>query len=642
VDDGQSEWLEADGRGGFASGGANGIRTRRYHALLLWATTPPTGRIVLVNGCDAWLDVGDRSWALTTQAYTPDMLHPEGASRIVGFDYLPWPTWELALPDDIRVRHEIIVEHGTGVVLVSWQLVSAPAEAVLRVRPFFSGRDYHALHRRNDGFRFEPGRSGARTTFAPYPGIPSVTVESTGAYHHQPQWYLNFFYRLEQERGLDSVEDLATLGEWHFTLSPSASARLLLSAGPVASDPPSAADVERRSVALVASERSRRQALGDPLRRAADAYIVSRGHGKTIMAGYPWFTDWGRDTFISLRGLCLAGGRAADARDMLIEWAGAVSEGMLPNRFPDSGEQPDYNSVDASLWFIVAVFELLQRSDAGAVTVSTEQRNHLIRAVSNIVSGYAAGTRYGIRMDADGLLACGVPGSQLTWMDGRVGDRAITPRVGKPVEIQALWLNALSAATSLGLPWSDWLGRGRQSFPERFWNASTHMLADVVDVDHVPGTRDDTCRPNQILAVGGLPLPLLDADRARQLVDAVEQRLLTPLGLRTLPRDDPRYASTYAGGPSERDAVYHQGTVWPWLLGPFVEAWLRVRGSTKEARAEARQRFLEPLRAHLESAGLGHVSEIADGDAPHTPRGCPFQAWSLGEVMRIEALVGTR
>jgi len=641
VDIAQSEWLEADGRGGFASGTADGIRTRRYHALLLCATGPPTGRMVLVNGCDAWLDVGHQSWALTTQRYAADVLHPDGASRVVGFEHRPWPTWELRLPDGIRVRHEIVVEHGTGVVLVSWRLISAPAYAMLRVRPFLSGRNYHALHRRNDGFHFAPTQSGARVTFAPYPGTPSVAVESTGVYHHQPDWYHNFFYRLEEERGLDATEDLAVPGEWRFTVAPGESARLILSAEATAGDPPSAVDVERRSVALVASERSRRQALGDPLRRAADAYIVSRGNGKTIIAGYPWFTDWGRDTFIALRGLCLAGGRTADARDTLLEWAGAVSHGMLPNRFPDSGERPEYNSVDASLWFIIAVFELLQRGDAGAVTVTTEQRNRLLRAVSNIVSGYAAGTRDGIRMDVDGLLACGVPGSQLTWMDARVGDRAITPRVGKPVEIQALWLNALSAATSLGLPWSDYLARGRETFPGRFWNASARTLADVVDVDHIAGTRDDTCRPNQILAVGGLPLALLDGDRARAVVDAVEQKLLTPLGLRSLTRDDPRYASKYTGGPAERDEAYHQGTVWPWLLGPFVEAWLRVRGKSIEARAEARQRFLNPLRAHLQSAGLGHISEIADGDAPHTPRGCPFQAWSLGEVMRIEALVGT-
>jgi glycogen debranching enzyme len=242
-------------------------------------------------------------------------------------------------------------------------------------------------------------------------------------------------------------------------------------------------------------------------------------------------------------------------------------------------------------------------------------------------------------MDVDGLLAAGVPGLQLTWMDARVGDRVITPRIGKPVEIQALWLNALSAMSRLEPTWRDAFERGRVAFLERFWNENLGRLADVVDVDHVRGTRDDTFRPNQILAVGGLPVALLDGERARRMVDAVEQQLLTPMGLRSLAPSEPGYAPRYEGDSSARDAVYHQGTVWPWLIGPFVEAWVRVRGNTSEARRDARTRFIDPLRAHLQTAGLGHVSEIADAEAPFAPKGCPFQAWSLGELLRLDRVV---
>src|SRR5205814_893513 len=276
-----------------------------------------------------------------------------------------------------------------------------------------------------------------------------------------------------------------------------------------------------------------------------------------------------------IRGLCLATGRLADARDILVEWAGAVSEGMLPNRFPDQGETPEFNSVDASLWYVIAANDLLAAASSDSGVLKTGHREALATAINTIIAGYAAGTRFGIRMDDDGLLAAGVPGVQLTWMDARVGDRVITPRVGKPVEIQALWLNALSVASRLEPAWREVFEKGRRSFCERFWNEDLGRLADVVDVDHAPGTRDDTFRPNQILAVGGLPVALLEGERARRIVDAVEQQLLTPIGLRSLAPGEPGYAPHYEGDSSARDAVYHQGTVWPWLMGPFVAAWVR-------------------------------------------------------------------
>jgi len=630
VDD-RTEWLEADGLGGFASGTTSGIRTRRYHALLLTATTPPTGRFVLVNGFDAWVDTPDGSFALTTQRYAPDVMHPSGRDRIVSFAGDPWPAWTFE-GAGARIRQEIFVRHG-GATFVTWTLERGD-RAVLHVRPFVSGRDYHTLHHENGAFRFEPDAADAIVAFGPYDGVPRIVFGSNGEYHHAPDWYRQFLYRDERERGLDDVEDLASPGEFRWTLTASTVAIWMLKAGAAApADARSAAEIAAEAAAARDAERQRRSALASRLDRSADAYLVQRRTGRTIIAGYPWFTDWGRDTFISLRGLCLATGRFDDARDILLEWADTVSEGMVPNRFPDRGGAPEFNAVDASLWFVIAVDGLLR--SAGAC-VGAESRAALESAVDAIVSGYAAGTRFAIRMDGDGLLAAGVPGVALTWMDARVGDRVVTPRIGKPVEVQALWLNALAIAAARDPRWREALERGLAAFADRFWIDERGHLADVVDVDHAAGTRDETFRPNQILAVGGLPLQLVDAARARRIVDAVEARLVTPLGLRTLAPDEPGYTPRYEGGPSRRDGIYHQGAAWPWLIGPFVEAWVRVRGGTAAARREARRRFVEPLLAHVDAAGIGHVSEIVDGEPPFTPRGCPFQAWSLGELLRLD------
>ena len=635
VDD-TREWLEADGLGGFASGTVSGVRTRRYHALLLTASTPPTGRIVLVNGVDAWVDAGSGREALTTQHYTPDVLSPDGASAITHFTTSPWPTWELRTASGCRIVHEVCVERHTGRVAMSWTVADAPNPVTLFVRPFISGRDYHALHLMNPDFRFEPLRSGARVSFSPYDGVPSAVFDSNGEYRHQPFWYRNFLYRVERERGLDCQEDLGAPGEWTWHLQPGARAVFILSAANDTTPPASADEAVREFEQITANERLRRTATNDRLLRSASAFIVQRGSGETIVAGYPWFTDWGRDTFIAMRGLCLATGRLSQARDILLQWSTFISDGMLPNRFPDAGTQPEFNSVDASLWFIIVAGELLERAAARPEVLTSAQRQQLQAAIETIIGGYAGGTRFGIHADEDGLLACGLAGSQITWMDARVGDRAVTPRVGKPVEVQALWLNALQFAAVNNQAWQPLLEHGRRTLIERFWNDDTGMLADVVDVNHVRGTRDNRCRPNQVLAVGGLPFPLVDPIMAARIVSGIEHYLLTPMGLRTLAPFETGYIGRYEGTPTARDSAYHQGTVWPWLMGPFVEAWVRVQGDSPAARQEARRLFLTPLLAHLDAAGLDHISEIADGDAPHTPRGCPFQAWSLGEAIRLD------
>lgn len=635
-----AEWLETDGLGGFASGTVFGPRTRRYHAVLLTATTPPTGRFVLVNGFDAWVETCTGNFALSSQRYTPDIIHPDGARQIATFEAEPWPRWRFHLENGVRIEHELFVRHGLPLVVLSWRLREPTVGVTLTVRPFFSGRDYHALHHENAAFRFAADVHTDTVTWRPYPDVPAITAFTNGTYTHQPDWYRNFLYEEERNRGLEDTEDLATPGFFRWSLS-QGEAVLVFAAGEpgIGLHSHTETSIHKQVQTLRTAERQRRQRFPSRLHRSADAYLVRRGEGKTVVAGYPWFTDWGRDTFIALRGLCLATGRLEEAHAILLQWASAVSEGMLPNRFPDRGETPEFNSVDASLWYIIAVHNFFTAMTARNRSLSHQNQQTLQEAIDAILSGYVNGTRYQIRTDTDGLLAAGQPGVQLTWMDAKVGDWVVTPRSGKPVEIQALWLNALHIASRFTAKWQPLLTLGCTSFQERFWNEDGGYLYDVIDVDHQKGTVDSAFRPNQIFAAGGLPFSLLAAQRARPIVDAVESRLWTPLGLRTLAPDEPGYTPRYTGGPRERDGAYHQGTVWPWLLGPFVEAWVRVRGNTAAAKQAARARFLPPLLAHLDQAGLGHISEIADGDSPHTPRGCPFQAWSVGEALRLEHVV---
>jgi len=616
------------------------VRTRRYHALLLTATSPPTGRTALVNGFDAFVDTERGSFALSSQRYAGDVVAPDGASHMVAFDPEPWPRWAFALPDGTRIEHELFVPHGASAVVLTWRWADGPGEAAsLRVRPFFSGRDYHSLHHENGAFRFAAEPRGERTRFHPYTSVPGVVACTSGRYEHAPDWWRNFLYTQERLRGLDCLEDLAAPGVFHFDLASGEALLILAAEGHEEAVLGREASAAQALELLRASERRRRRRFSTPSERAAAAYLVRRGAGSTLVAGYPWFTDWGRDTFIALRGLCLATGRLESASDILLEWASAVSDGMLPNRFPDAGRAPEFNAADASLWFVVAVHETLAALAAKRRPLEGRERTKLHAAVLAILDGYSKGTRHGIRCDDDGLLVAGEPGIQLTWMDAKVGNWVVTPRIGKPVEVQALWLNALRIAGELEPRWRELYARARRSFELRFWNEARGCLFDVVDPEHKAGAADPSLRPNQILAVGGLPFAALSGPHARSVVDVVEAELLTPLGLRSLGPREPGYVPHYQGGPGERDAAYHQGTAWPWLLGPFVEAWIRVRGATPEAKREAALRFLPALEEHLSQAGLGHVSEVADGDAPYTPGGCPFQAWSLGELLRLKTLV---
>jgi predicted glycogen debranching enzyme len=506
---------------------------------------------------------------------------------------------------------------------------------MLRVRPMLSGREYHSTHHENLGLDSKHAQDGQRVTWQPYHDVPAVHAFHTGGYHHEPDWFRQVQFTVERQRGLDYTEDWWSPGEFAYQLHVGDDATLILS-----TEPDACFDV----AALVRDERARRARLrevapsGDPLARqlwrASEQYIAGRGAQQTVIAGYPWFTDWGRDTFISLPGLCLVTGRYGIAWQVIQSFSAHVSQGMVPNRFPDVGEEPEYNTIDASLWFIHAI-------DRYLVATNDDQRVEAVAwpAVKQILDWYRQGTRYGIRMDHDGLITGGVSGAQLTWMDVKVGDWVVTPRHGKPVEIQSLWMRALAIGEALALRFGQpaYAARCRQdrtkaveSFRQRFWHAEGGYLYDVIDG---PNGNDASLRPNQLYALS-LNDDLVSNEQAVSLLSIVEDHLLTPVGLRTLSPGDPRYRARHEGGAGERDAAYHQGTVWPYLLGPFVTAWIKVYGKSPAVVRRARA-FLDGIGTHLEDACLGQVSEIFDAEALHTPRGCYAQAWSVAEPLRV-------
>lgn len=634
------EWLETNGLGGFASATITGLHTRRYHGLLTAATRPPVGRLVLLAKLEETLIVNGQRYELSVNQY-PGVIHPQGHQFLQEFRLDPWPTFVYAVAG-LELVKTVFMVHGENSTVIQYTLHgdTAAATCELEVLPLLAFRDYHALTHENaaldSSIQSASGQSAPGfISFQPYADLPALhlaqqaaRVETTG------HWYRNFEYQAERERGLDFQEDLFNPCRLHFDLAQTPAAALI-------------ASTERHEVtevaALASHERARRAAILAPfaeadeltqqLAAAADQFVVARDHGHTVIAGYHWFSDWGRDTMIALPGLTLATGRFDIARNILRAFAAYLDQGMLPNRFPDAGEAPEYNTVDATLWYVEAVRALV------AATGDVEfVRTELYGKLLEILDWHERGTRYQICVDADGLLHAGEPGVQLTWMDAKVGDWVVTPRHGKPVEIQALWYNALCSIAELAARFGDTAteqrctalaARAQASFNELFWNETAGCLFDVINGDE----RDAALRPNQILAVS-LPHSMLNAARAQAVVAAVESALLTPYGLRSLAPDDPQYLGQYDGDIPSRDGAYHQGTVWTWLLGPFFTAYLKVNDESAAAQQQVRQ-WLAGFSQHLCEAGLGQVSEIFEGNAPYVPRGCIAQAWSVAELLRV-------
>jgi predicted glycogen debranching enzyme len=625
----EREWLETNGLGGFASSTIAGLNTRRYHGLLVAATIPPAGRMVLLSKLEETVVLRGARYELSANRY-PDAVYPRGYQYLKEFRLDPFPIFTFAV-EDVEIEKRVFLVYGENTAIVEYELRGACSDCVLEVQPLVAFRDYHATTRANAALNSSVAIEAGIASITPYPGLPALyfahnpnSIEATGA------WFYNFVYDRERERGLDFQEDLFNPLVCKFDLAKQATATIIASTGP---------HDARHAPALRQAEMNRRAALApaaisnDPLIRslvcAADQFLVRRGEFHSVIAGYHWFGDWGRDTMIALPGLTLATGRPEVAKSILLQCARTVDRGMLPNQFAESEE---FNSVDAALWMFAAVDSLV-RYDSDLSFV----RDHVYQTLCGIIDWHVRGTRYGIRADADGLLACGAENVQLTWMDAKVGDWVVTPRRGKPVEVQALWYNALRTLEGLAGQFYDTATRARcsilaervrRAFTRLFWNEGNGCLYDVVNGED----RDASIRPNQIFAVS-LPHTMLPDDKARQVIEVVQRELLTPYGLRTLARGDPQYHPRYEGNQRSRDAAYHQGTVWPWLLGPFLTAYLKVHGRGEEARSRVAQ-FLSAFPDHLRTAGLGQVSEIFDGDAPHRPRGCIAQAWSVAEILR--------
>jgi predicted glycogen debranching enzyme len=632
------EWLETNGLGGFASSTIVGLNTRRYHGLLVAATKPPVGRMVLLSKIEETLWIDGKRFDLSANRY-PGVIHPQGFHYLKQFRLDPFPVFTYEV-EGIEIEKSVFMIHGENSSVIHYELrknnrPEVPKNLRLEIRPLIAFRDYHGTTHENSVINPAVQERSGSASVTPYHGLPSlhlahnaIKLRKTG------DWYCNFEYDAERERGLDCSEDLFNPFALCFDL------RLRRQASIIASteqrDVTQAVEyrreeITRRRKALVASPIE--DGFAESLAAASDQYLVSRGTEKTVIAGYHWFGDWGRDTMIALPGLTLPTGRYDVARSILQTFAKHVDQGMLPNRFPEAGETPEYNTVDATLWFFEASRAYL------AYTNDLEfVRDELYPIFADIISWHARGTRYGIKVDPSGLLASGELGVQLTWMDAKVGDWVVTPRRGRPVEVQALWYNALCIMEDLATKFGDQAARKRYrhmaavaqwSFNRLFWNEKLSCLYDVVN----GGPPDPSIRPNQIFAVS-LPHSMLPRERARSIVEKVEEHLLTPFGLRSLAPSDPQYRGRYTGGPLDRDGAYHRGTVWAWLLGPFITAYIKVNGGSEEARRQA-QAWLSPLESHLAEAGLGHISEIFEGDAPHRPCGCIAQAWSVAEILRV-------
>ena len=636
-----NEWLATNGSGAFASGSVAGAVTRRYHAFLCAAIDGPQDRRVLVTKIEETVHCGGAITDLSAN-FWPHQISPRGDQFLSGFALDPLPNWTYRVPTD---DGEIVIEKTIWMVpnentsVARYELKSGP-DCELQVRAFLAPRSYHSQQHANAEFNghLDINADQSAVSLRPYASQPKIHLASGGRFCPCENWYYNFQWPIEAERGLDDSEDAFCPG--YFCLSLQVGVPQFVAAST------SEINLARAQAARKTVVAAQRKLAGDDtatpgarLRLAADQVIVKRADGlHTVLAGYPWFTDWGRDTMIALPGLCLTTQRFDIAASILRSFAGAMSQGMIPNRFPEGNETPDYNTVDGTLWFFHAVFQY------GHISGDWQTVRELYPKLVESIEWHLAGTRYGIVADDDdGMLRAGDKNSQLTWMDAKIGDTAFTPRWGKAVEIQALWFNALCEMASWGRCFDDpntaaicteWSRKIAGCFAGAFWNDSESCLYDCINDDG----KDGAIRPNQIFAVS-LPHHLLNAQQQKSVVEVVQRELLTPVGLRSLSPRDSRYRGHYEGGAWARDSAYHQGTVWGWLLGPFLEAYLTVHNETSEAAKTQVKQWLQPMIAHLDVAGLGSISEIFDGDAPHAPRGCFAQAWSVAETLRIWARV---
>jgi len=628
------EWLVTNGIGGFAMGTVAGLLTRRYHGLLIAALDPPLGRTLLLVKMDEDVKYAGQQFALFSNRWADGTLEEEGVHHLERFHLEgTTPVWTFACGDAL-LEKRIWMQPGANTTYIQYRLARGSEPFELYSKVMVNHRDYHDTTILNEwDTGLEEVENGLRVTV--FEGAtPSYLLTADGNVWPDFTWYEDYFLSVEEQRGQnDVVEDHIHVGVFGTTLEPGESFTMVASVDPSPNLDGDAAYAERR-----AHERrllARAATISPPappqLVLAADQFIVRRQtpvdeDGRTIIAGYPWFGDWGRDTMVSLPGLTVHTGRPEIAAKVLRTYARFVDQGMLPNRFPDEGDEPEYNTVDAAFWYFEAIRAYHE------ATGDDDLLRELFPLLEDIITWHRRGTRYNIGLDeADGLLYAGEEGMQLTWMDAKVDDWVVTPRIGKPVEVNALWYNALRAmagfAQELGEMGSEYdeMAEQAQAGFDRFWNEEAGYCFDVLDG---PDGNDGSLRPNQIFAVS-LPHSPLSSQRQKAIVDVCARRLATSFGLRTLAADHPDFNGVYAGDQKQRDSAYHQGSVWSWLVGPFVTAHLRVYDDKATARS-----YLRPLIQHLVDHGVGSVSEIFDGDAPYRAHGCIAQAWGVAEVIR--------
>ena len=628
----QDEWLETNGLGGWAGSSIIGCNTRRYHGLLVAATVPPTERMNLVNKLDETIILSNQRFDLSTNDYG-DVISPQGYQYLSSFKKDLFPEWIYEV-NGIKLTKTIAMVHGENTTLIIYKVEKANEPFILELLPLISARGYHSLqHAYNNIFwdvQFENGIFKNQ----PFYGAPNIYLSVPGAtYKHDPHWFYRFNYAVEKYRGLDFEEDLFNHGMFTLELKEGDSLGIIISTE----------DPQNRNVhILLEQENLRRKDLikgyekNETLQQlilAADQFIVKRDEDlKTVIAGYHWFTDWSRDTMISLPGLCLSTARYEDAKKIIAAFAKNVSMGMLPNRFTDNNEPPEYNNVDGTLWYFVAIYKYLEHTNDTEFILK-----EILPVLKNIIDWHFKGTRYNIHVDEDGLLYAGEKGVQLTWMDAKIGDWVVTPRMGKPVEIQALWYNTLNIFSKLlemngqeedaRIVCID-ANKAKKSFLQKFWFEEGYYLHDVIDEKENP---DATLRPNQLFAIS-LPFALIEGEQAEAVLKIMEEQLYTPVGLKSLPKSDVHYVPVYGGDTYHRDSSYHEGTVWSWLLGPYIDALMKSESENKKAKAK---KVIEDFKYHLNEGCIGSVSEIFDADEPHHPRGCVAQAWGVAEILRV-------
>jgi predicted glycogen debranching enzyme len=638
-----NEWLETNGLGGWAGSSITGCNTRRYHGLLMAATKPPTERILLLSKLDETVVVDGQRFELGTNLYAESAIQPNGFQYMVSFTKNLFPEWLYEI-NGVEIKKTIAMAHGENTTLVLYEVINSEEIFTLELLPLVAARGYHSLQHSSTNIFWDVDFKDGIFKNQPYENAPNIFISVPNSeYRHQPSWFYRFNYPVEKYRGLDYEEDLFNHGTITVSLKQGDKIGIIISTeDPINKDAYELFEVEKHRKLQLINETNDPDgdlSINQHFTLAADQFIVKRDeHLKTIIAGYHWFTDWGRDTMISLPGLCLSTRRYDDAKKIIAAFTQNVSMGMLPNRFPDYNEPLEYNNVDATLWYFVAVYNYLQHTNDTQFVL-----DEILPVLETIIEWHFKGTRYNIHVDDDGLLYAGEIGQQLTWMDVRIGDWVVTPRMGKPVEIQALWYNAQKIFGEL-LQLNDQAKDAelinissemtRHSFLEKFWYADRNYLYDVIDEN---GNPDVSVRPNQLFAAS-LPFPLIDEEQTAAILRIIEERLYTPVGLRTLPAEDPRYARVFCGDPPTRDACYHQGTVWSWLLGPYMDAIMRTPQFVAKDGLSGEEKvrdIIEKFKYHLEEACIGSVSEIFDADPPHYPRGCVAQAWSVGEILRV-------